>query len=37
MKKVVVVVSVIAAAWLAVIGTGYLIVRSISGLLDLDD
>lgn len=36
MKKFGVVVGVIAAAWLAVIGVGYLIVRSISGLLEND-
>ena len=37
MKKVVVVVGVIAASWLAVIGVGYYIIQSISQLLDNDD
>lgn len=37
MKKFAVVVGAIGALWLAVIGVGYLIVRSIVGLLELDD
>lgn len=37
MKKVFVVVGVIAAFWLAVIGVGYAIIRSIVALLELDD
>lgn len=36
-KKLGVVAGVIAAFWLATIGVGYLIVRAISGLLELDD
>lgn len=37
MKKFAVVVGVIAGLWLAMIGVGYLIVRSIVGLLEIDD
>lgn len=37
MKKFVVVAGVIGACWLAVLGAGYVIIRSISALLELDD